>query len=147
MPEPTEAKNPIPAHGPAGLDSFLPPDMARRAEEIGAAKARLSFGRILMLAILAGAFIALGAIFATIALTGTAAVPWGWSRTVAGLVFTLGLVLVVIGGAELFTGNNLIVMAWASRHISTAQLLRNWGIVYFGNLIGSIGTAVLVFIA
>jgi formate transporter len=146
MPDP-EKKQPLSHTGPAGLDSFLPADMAHRAEEIGAAKARLSFGRILMLAVLAGAFIALGAIFATIALTGTASVPWGWSRVVAGLVFTLGLVLVVIGGAELFTGNNLIVMAWASRHISTSQLLRNWGIVYLGNFIGSIGTAVLVFIA
>ena len=147
MPESNEPKRPLHLQIPAGLDSFLPADMARRAEEVGATKARLGFGRILMLAILAGAFIALGAIFATIALTGTSGVPWGWSRVVAGLVFTLGLVLVVIGGAELFTGNNLIVMAWASRHISTNQLLRNWGIVYLGNFIGSIGTAVLVFIA
>ena len=130
------------------FDSLLPPEMARRAEEIGVRKTTLTFTKLLMLAILAGAFIALGAVFSTVALTGVAgtAIPWGWSRVVAGLVFSLGLVLIVVGGAELFTGNNLIIMAWASRHLSVKQVLRNWGIVYLGNFIGSIGTAIFIFL-
>jgi formate transporter len=130
-----------------GFDSLLPPEMARKAEDTGAKKATLPFTRLFMLSILAGAFIALGAIFATIALTGSAGqMPWGWTRVVGGLAFTLGLVLVVVGGAELFTGNNLIVMAWASRRITTRQLLHNWLVVYIGNFLGSTLTAVFVFL-
>jgi formate transporter FocA len=121
--------------------------MANRAEEIGAKKANMAFGQILMLSILAGAFIALGAVFSIIAITGAAAAPWGWSRIVGGLAFTLGLILVVIGGAELFTGNNLIVMAWASRRITVWQLIRNWGIVYFGNFIGAFATVLIILVA
>jgi formate transporter len=122
--------------------------MAGKAEEIGVRKTTLGFTKLFILAVLAGAFIALGAIFATIALTGTAgtAIPWGWSRVLAGLVFSLGLVLVVVGGAELFTGNNLTIMAWASRHLSARQVLRSWAIVYLGNFVGSIGTAIFVFL-
>jgi formate transporter len=132
---------------PIGIDSFMPGDMANKAEEIGAKKANMAFGQILMLSILAGAFIALGAIFSTIALTGASAAPWGWSRVMGGLTFTLGLILVVVGGAELFTGNNLIVMAWASRRITIWQMLKNWGIVYLGNFIGALSTALIVLIA
>ena len=132
---------------PPSIDALLPQEMARRAENIGVTKATLNFSKMLMLAILAGAFIALGAIFATIALTGFSdQFPWGWGRVVAGIVFSLGLVLVIVGGAELFTGNNLIVMAWASRHITTRQMLHNWWVVYLGNFIGSIGTAIFVFL-
>jgi formate/nitrite transporter FocA (FNT family) len=86
------------------------------------------------LAVLAGAFIGLGAMFATSTAAGSAGVlPYGVVRALTGFVFCLGLVLVVVGGAELFTGNNLIVMAWASGKVSTASLLRNWTIVYIGN--------------
>jgi formate transporter len=136
-----------PGMNPVSIDSFMPVDMANKAEEIGARKANMALGQILMLSVLAGAFIALGAIFSTIALTGATAAPWGWSRVVGGLTFTLGLILVVVGGAELFTGNNLIVMAWASRRITVWQLIRNWGIVYFGNFIGALSTAFIVLIA
>jgi formate transporter len=131
-----------------GFDSLLPSEMACKAEESGVKKTKLGFIKLFTLAILAGAFIALGAIFATIALTGITGtqVPWGWSRVVAGLVFSLGLVLVVVGGAELFTGNNLIVMAWANRRITLKQVLFNWVWVYIGNFCGSIGTALLVFL-
>jgi formate/nitrite transporter len=121
--------------------------MARKAEEIGIAKVNLDFFSMAGLSILAGSFIALGAIFATVALTGTSSVPWGWSRTVAGIVFSLGLILVIVGGAELFTGNNLIVMAWSDQRFSTTKLLRNWGIVYIGNFVGAILTAVIVFVS
>ncbi|MBI5089051.1 MAG: formate/nitrite transporter family protein [Actinobacteria bacterium] len=99
--------------------------------------------RLFALAVLAGAFIALGALFSTVVTAGggTAA---GVSRLLGGTVFALGLVLVVVGGAELFTGNTLVVMAYASRRIRLARLLRNWGIVYLGNVVGAVSTAFLV---
>ena len=119
--------------------------MARRAEYIGVSKAEAPAFSTFTLAILAGAFIALGAIFATTVTAGTSAEwPFGVSKLLTGLVFCLGLILVIVGGAELFTGNNLIVMAWAGGKVSTAKLLRNWGIVYVGNFVGSVGTAVLI---
>ncbi len=127
------------------IDALLPPDMARRAEYIGVSKAEAPAFSTFTLAILAGAFIALGAIFATTVTAGTAAEwPFGVSKLLTGLVFCLGLILVIVGGAELFTGNNLIVMAWAGGKVSTTKLLRNWGIVYLGNFVGSVGTAVLI---
>jgi formate transporter len=126
---------------PTPLDALLPPAMAQRAEEIGVAKASMDATRLLALAILAGAFIALGGIFSTVALAGAANAPWGMTRVVAGLVFSVGLVLVVVGGAELFTGNNLIVMAWASRRIGAGAVLRNWALVYLGNFLGAAGVA------
>jgi formate transporter len=130
-----------------GIDALLPKDMAQKAEVIGASKVNLDFLSMLALSILAGSFIALGAIFATVALTGTSGIPWGWSRIIAGAVFSLGLVLVVVGGAELFTGNNLVVMAWFDRRFSAMKLLRSWGIVYIGNFVGAVFTAVFIFLS
>jgi formate/nitrite transporter len=121
--------------------------MARRAEEAGVRKASLDALSTLALAVLAGAFIALGAVFATVALAGAATTPWGLTRVVAGLVFSVGLILVVVGGAELFTGNNLIVMAWAGRRITMSALLRNWVLVYVGNFAGAFSLAVAVLVA
>jgi formate transporter FocA len=122
--------------------------MAVRAEDIGVAKAHLNTRRMFALGVLAGAFIALGAVFATIVATGVSGVlPYGLSRLLIGLAFCLGLILVVIGGAELFTGNNLIVMAWASGKIRARAVLRNWVIVYIGNFVGAIGTAIMVFLS
>lgn len=129
------------------FDALLPPEMARRAEEIGIRKANLPADKMFLLAVLAGAYIALGALFATVALTGAASLPYGLGRLMGGLVFCLGLILVVVGGAELFTGNNLIVMAWAGRKISTLALVRNWIIVYVGNFVGALGTAFLMLVA
>jgi formate transporter len=127
------------------IDALLPDEMAKRAEYLGVRKAEAPILTTFTLAILAGAFIALGAIFATTVATGTSALwPFGVTKLIIGLVFCLGLVLVIVGGAELFTGNNLIVMAWASGKVSTKGLLRNWAIVYIGNFIGSFGTAILV---
>jgi formate transporter len=127
------------------LDALLPADMAARAETIGVRKAHLSAASTFVLAILAGAFIALGAVFSTTVLAGSGTLPYGVARLLAGLVFTLGLILVVVGGAELFTGNNLIVMAWASRKITTRLLLRNWVLVYLGNFAGSVSVAVMMY--
>lgn len=140
------------------FDALLPQEMATRAEYLGVRKADMPFLKMFMLSVLAGAFIALGAIFATTVSAGGMAItassgdvafntgfPYGVNRLLTGLVFCLGLILVVVGGAELFTGNNLIVMAWANGKVTGRALLRNWAIVYAGNFVGSIGTVVLMF--
>lgn len=132
---------------PTGLDALPPAEVARKAENVGATKAGMAAFDVFVLSVLAGSFIALGAIFATTVTAGGAALPYGVVRLLAGLVFTLGLILVVVAGAELFTGNNLIVMAWASRRVATAQLLANWGIVFVGNFVGAFATAVLLFVS
>jgi formate/nitrite transporter len=130
------------------LDALLPDAVARKAEAAGVAKAQRDGLSLLALSILAGAFIAFGAMLATIALAGSdGAMPFGIARLVAGLAFSLGLILVVVGGAELFTGDMLMVMAWASRRISTARMLRAWAVIYAGNLVGALGTAILVFLS
>ena len=141
------------------MDALLPQEMATKAEYLGVRKAEMPFLKLFMLAVLAGAFISLGAIFATTVGAGSMAItasggeaaysaglPYGVNRLLVGLVFCLGLILVVIGGAELFTGNNLIAMAWASGKVSGRALLRNWGIVYLGNFVGSFGTVILMFL-
>lgn len=110
------------------------------------AKARLDTVTMFVLAVLAGAFIALGALFFTVVVTGAEA-GFGITRLIGGVAFSLGLVLVVVAGAELFTGNNLVAMAWASQLISGKELLRNWVVVYAGNAAGAIGTALLVWLA
>ena len=131
-----------------GIDALLPAQIAQKAEAIGAQKARLDILSLFVLAVLAGAFIGLGAMFATTALAGAEGIiPFGASRVLAGFVFSLGLILVVVGGAELFTGNTLMVMAWAARKVSLPDMLRAWAIVYAGNFVGAFGTAVLVFLS
>lgn len=139
------------------IDALVPAEMAAKAEIVGIKKASMPFWNMFVLAVLAGAFIALGAIFATTVSAGSIAIkdaagaaafgtglPYGVVRLLTGLVFTLGLILVVVGGAELFTGNNLILMAFINGKVTFAQLMRNWGIVYLGNFVGSILTAVVM---
>lgn len=127
--------------------SLTPAEMARKAEEIGVKKASTGMYNLFSLGVLAGAFVAIGAFFSTTVSAGAGAMPYGFVRLLMGLAFSVGLVLIVVGGAELFTGNTLLMMAWASRKISTARLLRNWAIVYTGNFVGSVATAVLVFLS
>jgi formate/nitrite transporter len=140
------------------IDALLPPEMAARAELLGVRKAEMPFLKMFMLAVLAGAFISLGAIFSTTVSAGaltvtpqgdglayTVALPFGVTRLLAGLVFCLGLILVVVGGAELFTGNNLIVMAWANGKVTGRAVLRNWAVVYAGNFFGALATVILMF--
>ena len=110
---------------PGAADAPLPSAMAARASDLGAAKAELDALRTFVLAVLAGAFIALGAMFATVVTADATDVPFGINRLAGGVVFSLCLVLVVVAGAELFTGNNLIVMAWADRRIALRRRLRN----------------------
>jgi formate transporter len=127
------------------LDAFPPPDMAERAENVGVKKANLDFWSMFALAVLAGAFIGLGAEFCTLVITDSG-LGFGLNKLLGGFVFSLGLILVVVAGAELFTGNNLIVMAWVSGKLTLGQLMRNWVVVYFGNLVGSLGTAMLMYL-
>lgn len=137
-----------PENSRAVVDALLPPAMAERAERIGADKTRLEFWRLLTLAILAGAFIGFGAMVSNVASVGAAGVlPYGLTRVVAGITFSLGLILVIVGGAELFTGNNLMVMAWAGGKVRVGEVLRAWLIVYAGNFIGAGATAVFAFLA
>lgn len=132
---------------PAGIDPLMPPAMALACEAAGATKAERDAVALVVLGVLAGAFIAFGAMFMTVVMTGAAELPWGMVRLVCGLVFSLGLILVIVGGAELFTGDALMVVAWASRRITTAQLMRAWALVYLGNIIGALGTAALVYLS
>ncbi|HSI97339.1 MAG TPA: formate/nitrite family transporter [Gaiellaceae bacterium] len=130
---------------PGGLDALPPAEVARKASTVGVSKAGMETANVFVLSVLAGAFIALGAIFATTVAAGGGELPYGVVRLLAGLVFTLGLILVIVAGAELFTGNNLIVMAWASREVSTGKLLGNWTIVWIGNFVGAFATALILY--
>jgi formate transporter len=150
----------IMSNGISSFDALLPKEMAAKAEAVGSIKASLGSYRMFAMAVLAGSYIGLGANFATTVWSGTAqismaaagdasyvvSIPFGIQRLLGGLVFATGLIMVVVGGAELFTGNCLIPMAWASRKVSTRAMLRNWVIVYIGNFVGSIVTAYGVFL-
>jgi formate transporter len=127
------------------VDALMPLEIAQKAQTVGVKKAQMEIASMFVLAVLAGAFIALGAIFATVVGTSPG-VPFGLLKLMMGLVFSLGLILVVIAGAELFTGNNLIVMSWISGKVTTGGLLRNWGIVYVGNFVGAVMTAYIMYL-
>jgi formate transporter len=142
------------------FEARFPAEMARKAETVGVSKANGAAYHLFALAVLAGAFIAIGAVFASVVSSGGMAVnttegvkayvttlPYGVTRLLAGLAFSLGLIMVVVGGAELFTGNILILIAWTSRKVTTLALLRNWTIVYLGNLVGALFTVGLVFLS
>jgi len=132
------------------FDAYAPAQIAMRVREVGETKATMPVLTMFALAILAGAFIALGSLFFTMTMTtGATDQPpaFGLMRLAGGLTFSLGLILVIVGGAELFTGNNLIAMAWASGRVTTQQVMRNWGWVYLGNLVGAVGTALFIWLA
>jgi formate/nitrite transporter len=115
-------------------------------ETKGVTKAGGAFFPTFVLGVLAGAFIAFGAVLSTIVGTGSE-LGFGPTRWLAGLAFSLGLILVVVAGAELFTGNNLVVMSLVDGHITVTQLLRNWAIVFAGNFVGAISVVVMVWMA
>ena len=121
-------------------DAYKPAQIAALIETAGVAKAALPLHRMATLALLAGAFIGFGAAFWCLAMAG-ADPGFGPQRVLGGMVFSLGLILVVVGGAELFTGNALMVMAAVDGRIGVAALARNWGVVYLGNLAGAVGLA------
>ena len=129
-----------------GLDAYSPKEVAARVQEVCVVKARLPLLTMWMLSLLAGGFIGLGALYYTLVVSD-AALGFAASRVLGGLCFSLGLLLVVVAGAELFTGNNLLAMAWADRCLSTRELLRNWGVVCAGNFVGAAGLALLVWLS
>jgi formate/nitrite transporter len=142
------------------FDAILPAAMAIRAEESGVKRASTDLLTLLVLGLLAGAFISFGAILATTVSAGSIAIttadggatlsaglPYGVVRLLTGLVFSLGLILVVVGGAELFTGNNLLAMAWASKRITSGELAINWTVVYLANFLGALGLVALVYLS
>lgn len=142
------------------FDAVLPAAMAARAEEGGIKRSAMDVTTVFVLSVMAGAFISFGAILATTVSAGSilvtsdngeaaiaAALPYGIMRLLTGLAFSLGLIMVVVGGAELFTGNNMIVMAWASRKVTTMAVFRNWLVAFTGNAIGALCTAILMFVS
>jgi formate transporter len=135
---------PLPQPPIFNLNAYSPAEIKEAVETVGVKKTNLPLQASFMLAIVGGGSIGLGALYYTI-VASDAELSFATIRVVGGLAFSLGLALVLVGGAELFTGNNLIVMAWASGNVSTREMLRNWTIVYFGNLVGSLGLVVLVF--
>lgn len=126
------------------LQAYSPAEIKEAVEKVGVKKANMPFLASFMLSIVAGGGVGFGALYYTI-VASDASLSFATTRVVGGLVFTLGLALVLVGGAELFTGNNLIVMAWASGKVSTRTMLRNWTIVWIGNLAGALGLIFLVF--
>lgn len=132
---------------PGAIDALMPPAIALACEAAGVVKARRAAASLIVLGALAGAFIAFGAVFMTVVLAGSAELPWGVARLLAGTVFSLGLILVITCGAELFTGDALMIVACASRRISVGALLRAWSLVYLGNVIGAGSMALLVFLS
>jgi formate transporter len=128
------------------LDAYSPGEIAAKVEAVGVAKAHLPVLQTVMLGMVAGGFIGLGALYYVVIISD-AQLAFGVSRVLGGIAFSLGLILVVIAGAELFTGNNLLVMAWADRKITLTELLRNWLLVYFSNAAGACGLAVVVYLS
>jgi len=126
------------------IDTIMPAEMAVRAEQAGVRRASMDPLTVLVLSVLGGAFISFGAIFSTTVSAGASGLPYGVAKLLAGIVFSLGFIMVVIAGAELFTGNNLIVIAWASGKVKTRGLLQNWILTFAGNCFGAIATAGLM---
>jgi formate/nitrite transporter len=129
-----------------GADAYAPTEIAARIRDLGVAKARLPWATQAMLGVLAGAFIGFGALMFTL-VASDASLGFAVSRLLGGLAFSLGLLLVMVAGAELFTGNHLIAMAWASGEVGSGELLRNWAVVCLANLVGAAGLALLVFLS
>lgn len=129
-----------------GFDAYAPKEIAERVENVGVTKARLPLPQQIVLGVLAGGFIGLGAFYFTL-VTSDATLSFAAGRVLGGIAFSLGLILVVVAGAELFTGNNLLIIAWASARITTAELLRNWLVIYLANLAGALGLVLLVYLS
>lgn len=130
----------------SGLDAYSPREIAARVQEMCLLKARLPFLQLAMLGVLAGAFIGLGSLYYVIVVSDPA-LPHALQRVLGGVVFSLGLLLVVVAGAELFTGNNLLAMAWADGCLSTRDVLVNWAVVSAANFAGAAGLALVVLLS
>jgi formate transporter len=126
------------------IDTIMPAEMAVRAEQSGVQRASMDVLTLFVLSVVGGAFVSFGAIFSTTVSAGSAGLPYGVAKLLSGAVFSVGLVMIVVAGAELFTGNNLIVMAWASGKVKTRSLLLNWLVTFAGNCVGALATAGLM---
>ncbi|MFH0910558.1 MAG: formate/nitrite transporter family protein [Planctomycetota bacterium] len=126
------------------MANFLtPPELSKTLVVVGEGKASLPAGKMFLLGILAGAYIGFGAHLATTVATGSC--EWiGLQRFLTGAVFSVGLMLVIIPGSELWTGNNLMAVALLEKKISFARMMRNWVFVYAGNLVGAVMLAFLI---
>lgn len=127
-------------------DQLAPADIEAKVEALGVSKTKMSFKQSFMLSIMAGAFISMGAMFFLL-IVSDSALPFAAQRLIGGCLFSLGLLLVVVCGAELFTGNTMIVMSAASKKISWSAVLKNWVVVFLGNLVGSLIMVGLVFLS
>jgi formate/nitrite transporter len=129
-----------------GFDAYSPAQIARKVGDLGVAKARLPIPTLAVLGVLAGAYVGMGAMLNVIVLSDPA-LPVAAARVLGGAAFSMGLFLVIVGGAELFTGNNLLAMAWAERRVTTLDVLGNWAVVLAANAVGAIGLAWLVLLS
>lgn len=127
-------------------DAFTPAEVAKKVKTLGVSKAETPLLPLLVLSLMAGAFISFGAMYYTVVMTHPAE-AYGAAKMLGGIAFSLGFILVVIAGGELFTGNNLIVMAWARKRVTSFQLMRNWTLVYIANALGALVTVYLVFVS
>ncbi len=127
-------------------DCVSPSEVASSlAKKIMPKKAQYGFLKMFLLAIAAGAFVAFGAHSCLTVMTGTLNISWGLAKLIGGIVFSTGLMMVVLTGAELFTGNVLMTFSVLEKKISLLTLLKSWVVVYFGNFIGAMTIALLVF--
>jgi len=127
--------------------TISPEDMAIKAEVLGIAKVSKPLWQSFYLAITAGVFIAIAFVFYTTVTTGSEGMPYGLAKFIGGIAFSLGLILVVVCGGELFTSSTLTVIARANNRISTYQVLKNWLVVYVGNAFGAIFLVLLIWLA
>jgi formate transporter len=135
-------------NNPTDAETWAAPKPPALAEEVSDAlqqKAALPLSTMMALGCLAGAYVAFGGLFATVASAGTGDMPYGVGQVLSGLVFVLGLVLVIVAGAELFTGNTMMAGLLVTRRIALRPMLVSWSIVYLTNLIGALMVAALVF--
>lgn len=128
------------------FDAYSPDQIAGRVQGAGVAKARTPLVPLIMLGMLAGAFIGLGSLYYVVVLSDPS-VSFAASRVLGGVAFSVGLLLVVVAGAELFTGNNLLAMAWADGRVTTSEVLFNWAVVCASNFAGAVGLATIVFLS
>lgn len=124
-----------------------PSEMNQHAAIAAEKKVNMRLWQTLSLALLGGMYIGFGGLLVVLVATGTSAMPYGIVKLLMGLVFSIGLILVVVGGAELFTGSTIVAHAHADKKIKCRKLLKNWGLVYSGNFVGAILLAVMIILS
>lgn len=137
--------SPVPGRDPQVVDAYLPGEVAHRVRTAGVEDARRGLFQTFALSVIGGAMLGMAAAATTAVMSGST-VGYGQTRLLGGLVFGLGLTMVMVGGGELFTSNNLIAMAWVAKEVRTSELMVNWGLVYLGNIVGAGSIALLLFL-